>query len=81
MTGSPLHRFGGLGTFDGIDEFEDRGDLPATADAVAGAVDEALAGVPPPRREVRRRSRRHRLRPGGHAGATRSLPPTRFSRA
>ncbi|HVC70226.1 MAG TPA: UvrD-helicase domain-containing protein [Acidimicrobiales bacterium] len=47
MSGTPLHRFGGLGTFDGIDEFEDASPAPV-ADAVAGALDDALAEGPAP---------------------------------
>jgi DNA helicase-2/ATP-dependent DNA helicase PcrA len=47
VTGSPLHRFGGLGSFDGVDEFEDDpvDDLAVNAvvDPVANPVDGALA--------------------------------------
>jgi DNA helicase-2/ATP-dependent DNA helicase PcrA len=49
VPGTPLHRFGGLGSFDGIDEFDDIDDAPLPlADAVAGAVDRALADDPAP---------------------------------
>ncbi len=42
MAGSPLHRFGGLGSFDGVDEFEDgpgapRGDADDRADDAGAA--------------------------------------------
>ena len=44
MTGSPLHHFGGLGSFDGIDEFEDLdddghdGEGPSVVDGVVDGV-------------------------------------------
>ena len=57
MSGTPLHRFGGLGTFDGIDEFEDADDTPVApaeggsvsapvADAVVTAAAQALGDAP-----------------------------------
>ena len=39
MPGTPLHRFGGLGTFDGIDEFDDARDAPAADAPAAGVTD------------------------------------------
>jgi DNA helicase-2/ATP-dependent DNA helicase PcrA len=55
-TGSPLHRFGGLGSFDGIDEFEDADEgAPGVEEAGAGdsGGPRADAGAPPAARRPR----------------------------
>jgi DNA helicase-2/ATP-dependent DNA helicase PcrA len=52
VTGTPLHRFGGLGTFDGVDEFEETDDGDGRGPLLDGAVGGVAVGPgePPPRR-------------------------------
>jgi len=53
VTGSPLHRFGGLGSFDGIDEFEDAHDGGIAVHGDGGVADGDAVGEsapPAPRR-------------------------------
>jgi DNA helicase-2/ATP-dependent DNA helicase PcrA len=45
VTGSPLHRFGRLGSFDGVDEFEDGGDGDGVVDGDTGGGAGVAAGA------------------------------------